>query len=90
MNNYDRLTREELEKEVARLKSGDFTEEEFQNLCHKFSDSDKTSFCNGCESYQAKLFGQSPITELKTKIKELEEQVEQRDVLIKSYDRLMT
>lgn len=32
---------DELEEEITRLKSGDFTEEEFQNLCHNFDESDK-------------------------------------------------
>lgn len=56
-----------LEQEISRLKRGDFTELEFQNLCHKFNEDDKTRFCNGCEEYQKKLFGASPITELKEK-----------------------
>ena len=47
----------ELEREVARLKSGDFTEEEFQNLCHNLDESDECRFKAGCEAYQAKLFG---------------------------------
>lgn len=53
------------EAEVARLKSGDFTPEEFQNLCHKFDEKDHKAFCDGCEAYQKKLFGESPITKLK-------------------------
>jgi hypothetical protein len=55
----------DLAKEITRLKAGDFSEEEFQNLCHKFQDTDKQRFCDGCEAYQIKLFGSSPITELK-------------------------
>lgn len=50
----------ELEKaneEIARLKAGNFTEEEFQNLCHNFSADDACRFKKGCEEYQKKLFG---------------------------------
>lgn len=61
----------DLRKENLRLISGDFTEEEFQNLCHKFNDGDVIRFCDGCENYQIKLFGKSPITELKNKVNEL-------------------
>lgn len=42
-------------KEIARLRRGDFTEEEFQNLCHKFQDAERERFCNGCEAYQFRL-----------------------------------
>ena len=42
--------------EIARLKRGDFTEEEFQELCHNFSEDDECRFKAGCEAYQAKLF----------------------------------
>lgn len=45
------------EQEISRLKSGDFTEEEFQNLCHKFTEDDACRFRAGCEEYQRKLFG---------------------------------
>ncbi len=48
-----------LKKDNARLLSGDFTPEEFQNLCHKFQDKDKCAFFDGCEAYQKKLFGES-------------------------------
>lgn len=44
-------------REIARLKRGDFTEEEFQNLCHNFSEQDAKRFKAGCEEYQRKLFG---------------------------------
>lgn len=43
--------------EVARLKRGDFTEEEFQTLCHNMKPDDLRRFRAGCEDYQAKLFG---------------------------------
>ena len=48
---------EALAAEVERLKRGDFTEEEFQNLCHNFSEDDVCRFKQGCEEYQRKLFG---------------------------------
>ena len=54
-----------LHKEVYRLKSGEFTEEEFQNLCHGFSEADKCKFFQGCHEYQRKLFGISERDELK-------------------------
>lgn len=47
----------ELRAEITRLKEGRFTPEEFQNLCHGFSEDDREAFCRGCEEYQAKLFG---------------------------------
>jgi hypothetical protein len=54
-----------LKNEIERLKSGNFTEEEFQNLCHNLTTDDAERFCNGCEEYQKKLFGYSPISKLK-------------------------
>ena len=46
-----------LREEVERLKSGNFTEEEFQNLCHNMTTDDLCRFRKGCEEYQRKLFG---------------------------------
>lgn len=46
-----------LAQEIDRLRRGDFTEEEFQTLCHNFSEDDEKRFRAGCESYCAKLFG---------------------------------
>lgn len=43
--------------EIKRLKRGDFTEEEFQNLCHSLEPDDLKRFRQGCEDYQSKLFG---------------------------------
>ena len=58
------------DQEIARLKTGKFTEEEFQNLCHELSEDGKPEcFAKGCIEYQKKLFGYSP-TELQ--IKELQ------------------
>ena len=48
----------EARAEIDRLKLGDFTEEEFQNLCHRFSPDDAARFKAGCEDYQRKLFGE--------------------------------
>lgn len=62
----------ELTSEIERLKSGNFTMEEFQFLCHNLPNNcTKESFCNGCEEYQKKLFGSSPITELRVEITRL-------------------
>lgn len=53
-----------LNNEVCRLKNGDFTEEEFQNLCHNMkvdghpvTEDDICRFKTQCELYQQKLFG---------------------------------
>jgi hypothetical protein len=48
------------EAEVERLKRGDFTEEEFQSLCHNLAADDRDRFRRGCEEYQKKLFGCQP------------------------------
>lgn len=54
-----------LTEEVARLKAGDFTPEEFQGLCHHLDvrwtggrRCTKEEFDRGCLDYQAKLFGE--------------------------------
>ncbi len=47
-----------LREEIARLKRGDFTPEEFQNLCHNMNPNCKREdFESGCLKYQNKLFG---------------------------------
>jgi regulator of replication initiation timing len=49
-----------LEAEVARLKRGEFTPEEFQNLCHHRDETPgctRAAFEDGCRVYQEKLFG---------------------------------
>lgn len=48
-------------KEIVRLRSGDFTPEEFQFLCHKFSEQDREAFFAGCAAYQRKLFSKADI-----------------------------
>ena len=48
----------DLIEENHRLKSGNFTEEEFQNLCHNVSIQEgRARFEEGCRDYQRKLFG---------------------------------
>lgn len=54
----------ELRAENERLKRGDFTSEEFQNLCHNLSEENKVAFFEGCSSYQKKLFGSSAVEEI--------------------------
>lgn len=45
-------------KEIERLKRGDFTPEEFQNLCHNLPEHcTHEVFDAGCRQYQSKLFG---------------------------------
>lgn len=55
------LTRENeiLKKEINRLKEGNLSEEEFQNLCHNLCKLKLTreQFEQGCRDYQDKLFG---------------------------------
>jgi hypothetical protein len=55
---------ENLSAEVKRLREGDFTEAEFQNLCHNLkvdgrpvTAADVCRFSDGCTGYQRKLFG---------------------------------
>jgi hypothetical protein len=56
---------QELRRERAdndRLRRGEFTAEEFQNLCHSIETKPGVSFeefCDGCHAYQKKLFGTS-------------------------------
>lgn len=57
----------DLETEVARLKRGDFTPEEFQHLCHHRDEKPGCTphdFMIGCQLYQRQLFGTSSIDEL--------------------------
>jgi hypothetical protein len=45
-------------KEIERLREGNFTPEEFQNLCHsKTVQEGFEAFARGCQDYQQKLFG---------------------------------
>jgi hypothetical protein len=46
----------ELLAEIDRLRRGDFTPEEFQNLCHNSFPCSREVFEQGCKDYQAKLF----------------------------------
>lgn len=48
----------EQEGELARLRRGDFTPEEFQNLCHNIDvQAGRECFEAGCREYQERLFG---------------------------------
>ena len=44
-------------REIERLLRGDFSPDEFQNLCHNITCEDRISFEKGCREYQDKLFG---------------------------------
>lgn len=44
-------------EEIKRLLRGDFSPDEFQNLCHNMTCEDRTNFEKGCLEYQNKLFG---------------------------------
>jgi hypothetical protein len=49
------------QEEINRLKEGNFTKEEFQNLCHNKSVQEGFNrFRQGCLEYQKKLFGAFP------------------------------
>lgn len=50
-----------LADEVARLKRGEFTEEELQELCHNLGEEDADAFFAGCCQYQHKLFGDTAV-----------------------------
>lgn len=44
--------------EIERLRSGNFSVDEFQGLCHNRSVQDGfEAFADGCETYQRQLFG---------------------------------
>lgn len=52
-----------LRAEIVRLKRGDFTPEEFQNLCHHRDEKPgctRLDFEKGCRAYQTELFGLAP------------------------------
>lgn len=61
---------EELQNEIERLRKGDFTEEEFQNLCPNMDGDRFENFCNGCDLYQRKLFGKCRTDELRDELAE--------------------
>lgn len=52
-----------LKAEIERLKNGQFTEEELQNLCHNLTPRNECAFKLGCEKYQRELFGKGAIEE---------------------------
>jgi hypothetical protein len=47
----------ETKAEVERLRRGDFTEEEFHDLCHNLSEDNEQRFKQAFSDYQKKLFG---------------------------------
>ena len=50
---------ERLRAEYDRMRRGDFTPEEFQNLCHNLPPHcTREAFAAGCAEYQRKLFGE--------------------------------
>lgn len=63
-NGYNEMDRRRLaaEKEVERLKRGEFTREEFQNLCHNRHEKPGCTaqdFFDGCAAFQKSMFGHS-------------------------------
>ena len=52
-----------LEAENTRLKKGNFTPDEMQNLCHNLTTTDAQTFATGCTEYQCKLFGCAPVSD---------------------------
>lgn len=45
--------------EIERLREGEFSGTEFQNLCHCIPENDRDAFFTGCTDYQRKLFGKA-------------------------------
>ncbi len=65
---------ERLERENARLMAGNFTAEEFQNLCHSKDVQDGfEAFADGCDAYQQKMFGRCRTNERIGAMKTLQE-----------------
>ncbi len=62
-NREQEETIQALQEEINRLKKGDFTQQELQDLCHNLSEDDETAFKQGCEEYQEKLFGEDQGTQ---------------------------
>lgn len=56
--NNNAVVAQAMQAEIERLKRGDFTAAEFQNLCHNLPEHcTRAVFKAGCEAYQEKLFG---------------------------------
>lgn len=55
---------------IARLRKGDFTPQELQDLCHGLDDNKYKAFADGCAEYQRKVFGKCDRDELQAKIAE--------------------
>lgn len=67
----------QLREENARLKRGEFSSEELQNLCHNLTEDDYKAFCDGCDGYQRKLFGKCRTDHLKKVASELDGTLEE-------------
>lgn len=88
----------EKDREIARLKRGEFTPEEFQNLCHEREDRPGCSvrqFFDGCADYQLKLFGLSDRMAKDQRIAELEAQNQElrghmADIIRPALDQIRT
>ena len=46
------------EDEIARLRMGEFTDEELQGICHNLKEDCPIRFADGCVAYNQKLFGE--------------------------------
>ncbi len=59
---FDRVLVGILLDEITRLKEGNFTPEEFHNLCHNRKPPvTREEFAEGCRWYQEQLFGKEPM-----------------------------
>lgn len=45
--------------EIERLREGEFSDEEFQHLCHCVPETDREAFFTGCADYQRSLLGEA-------------------------------
>lgn len=71
---------------IDRLKSGKFTPEELQQLCHSGDDSSEyQAFVDGCAQYQKKLFGKCDRQEQANEICELKADVQECKAIIQRW-----
>lgn len=68
-----------LGEELQRFRTGRLTATEIHNLCHNLQAGEVTAqkFCDGCEEYQKKLFGTSPIADLRYEVRWRDQLLEQ-------------
>jgi len=85
--------------EIERLREGEFSDEEFQHLCHCIPETDREAFFTGCAEYQRKLFGSADrdrlvkiLREVKRALNQLDKEVLGRDQVHGHYyvDELLT